>query len=69
VQRRALNTRDHTCVEPGCTVPAEWCDAHHRVHWIDGGATDLSNLELRCRRHHIAEHESQRAPPAYLVAA
>jgi hypothetical protein len=68
-QRRALNVRDRHCVEPGCDVPAAWCDVHHRVPWFDGGATDLDNLELRCRRHHIAEHESQRAPPQHLAAA
>lgn len=68
-QRRALNARDVTCVEPGCDVPADWCDVHHRVHWIDGGATDLDNLELRCRRHHVLLHEGQRAPPRHLAAA
>ncbi len=68
-QRRALNARDRHCVEPACEVPAEWCDVHHRVHWIDGGTTDLHNLELRCRRHHIHVHEGQRAPPQHLAAA
>jgi hypothetical protein len=67
-QRRALDARDRTCVEPGCEVPAEWCDAHHRVHWIHGGATDLDNLELRCRRHHITQHQRDRAPPNTLAA-
>jgi hypothetical protein len=66
--RRALNARDRTCVEPGCDAPAEWCDAHHRVHWIHGGATDLDNLELRCRRHHIAQHQRDRGPPEALAA-
>lgn len=61
--RRALNARDRTCVEPGCDVPADWCDAHHCIPWIEGGDTDLDNLELRCRRHHIKEHAGQRAPP------
>jgi hypothetical protein len=61
--RRALNARDRTCVEPGCDVPATWCDVHHRMPWFDGGATDLDNLELRCRRHHIKEHQRRRAPP------
>jgi hypothetical protein len=27
-QRRALIARDRTCVIPGCTTPAAWCDAH-----------------------------------------
>ena len=56
-QRRALNVRDGGCVEPGCTAPAVWCDAHHIVHWIHHGETTLANLELRCRRHHILRHQ------------
>jgi len=56
-QRRALGIRDGGCVEPGCTAPAEWCDAHHITHWTAHGPTDLSNLELRCRRHHILQHQ------------
>jgi len=56
-QRRALNIRDGGCVEPGCTAPAQWCDAHHIVHWTHHGTTELTNLELRCRRHHILQHQ------------
>jgi len=56
-QRRALGIRDGGCVEPGCTAPAEWCDAHHIVHWTAHGPTNLANLELRCRRHHILQHQ------------
>jgi hypothetical protein len=55
-QRRALEIRDHGCVEPGCTAPAHWCDAHHKTHWTAHGPTDLTNLELRCRRHHTLQH-------------
>jgi hypothetical protein len=58
--RRALEHRDQGCVEPGCDAPAEWCDAHHRVPWWAGGETNLDNLELRCRRHHIDVHEGAR---------
>jgi hypothetical protein len=25
--------------------------------WLDGGATDLDNLALLCRRHHVSHHE------------
>ena len=35
--RRALNARDTGCRFPGCT--ARHCDAHHLVHWADGGRT------------------------------
>ncbi len=55
--RRALDRRDRGCVFPGCGAPLTWCDAHHLVHWADGGPTDLENLVLLCRRHHVACHE------------
>ena len=48
----AADPRRH-CVEDGCTIPGDWCDAHHIVHWIRHGPTNLDNLELRCRRHHL----------------
>src|SRR5687767_11049898 len=34
--RRALDYRDRGCRFPGCT--SRFCDAHHVVHWADGGA-------------------------------
>jgi hypothetical protein len=54
--RRALVTRDGRCRFPGCDRSPSWCDAHHIRHWANGGATDLSNLVLLCRRHHRAIH-------------
>ena len=53
--RRALEFRDRGCRFPGCT--SKHCDAHHIVHWTDGGETKLSNLVLLCRRHHRLLHE------------
>jgi Domain of unknown function (DUF222)/HNH endonuclease len=55
--RKAVTMRDRHCQHPGCRAPAKWCDVHHLVHWINGGATDLDNLVLLCRRHHVAHHE------------
>lgn len=52
----ALCARDIGCVFPGCTRPAEYCDAHHLVHWADGGPTDLDNLALACGHHHDLIH-------------
>jgi HNH endonuclease len=55
-------------------------DAHHLQHWVDGGPTDLDNLCLLCRRHHVMVREggwtlsrdpvtgawtAERAPPWY----
>ena len=53
--RRALDLRDGGCRFPGCGNRI--CDAHHIVPWKDGGATDLANLVLLCRRHHRLVHE------------
>ena len=54
--RRALEGRDRNqCQFPGCS--SRHCDAHHVVHWADGGATQLANLVLCCRFHHRAVHE------------
>ena len=54
--RRALEVRDHhQCQFPGCQL--RHCDAHHVVHWADGGATRLPNLLSLCRYHHRAVHE------------
>jgi hypothetical protein len=55
--RRAVVLRDGGCTFPGCDRPQAWCDAHHVLHWSDGGATALSNLLLLCRAHHRSVHE------------
>jgi hypothetical protein len=55
-QRRALARRDGGCSFPGCTVPPMWCEAHHVVHWLHGGRTDLCNGALLCGRHHTVVH-------------
>ncbi len=60
--RKALIVRDQGCTHPGCGRPHRWCDAHHIIHWVDGGRTKLDNLVLLCRRHHRLRHEGARAP-------
>ena len=56
-QRRALMVRDQgMCQFPGCHQTRH-LDAHHRVAWAAGGATDLDNLVLLCGRHHTCVHE------------
>lgn len=57
VQRRALRARYASCSEPGCEVPFDRCDLHHRVPWHAGGTTDLDNLEPKCPRHHQHLHD------------
>ena len=54
--RRALQARDGGCQFPGCTNH-RFTDAHHIVHWLDGGETNLEQMTLLCRRHHRFVHE------------
>ena len=60
--RRALDLRDQHCTHPGCDMPARYCDAHHILHWADGGKTEISNLRLLCRHHHRTAHNHQPYP-------
>jgi hypothetical protein len=61
--RRALEQRDQGCTWSRCSAPVSWCDAHHIIHWADGGNTSLNNTRLLCRKHHTATHTTERAPP------
>jgi Domain of unknown function (DUF222) len=71
--RRLVQVRDDHCQFPGCREPAQWCDVHHLRHWLDGGETNLDNLALLCRRHHVACHEGgwklARGPDGLALAA
>jgi hypothetical protein len=40
----------------------QWCEAHHVVHWIDHGPTDLDNLVLVCWRCHRNIHDHHWQP-------
>jgi Domain of unknown function (DUF222)/HNH endonuclease len=55
--RKALLIRDRGCAAPGCLCPPGRLEAHHILHWINGGATAVDNLVLLCRRHHRFVHE------------
>jgi hypothetical protein len=55
--RKALLIRDRGCAAPGCLCPPGRLEAHHILHWIDGGVTAVYNLVLLCRRHHRFVHE------------
>ena len=50
--RRQVTERDHHCVFPHCTKPAERCDLDHIEPHADGGATCPCNLAPLCRGHH-----------------
>ena len=53
-QWAALIARDRGCIR--CGRSPRYCEAHHIVHWKDGGLTDLSNLVLMCSRCHHDLH-------------
>jgi hypothetical protein len=55
-QTRRLWLRDGGCTFAGCSMPPHWTDAHHLVHWVDGGPSDLGNAALLCQRHHTIVH-------------
>jgi len=59
-QRRALAVRDGGCI--GCLAPVAWCEAHHVVHWVDHGRTDLDNLVLLCGACHREVHHGRGHP-------
>ena len=60
--RKALNLRDRDCTATGCTMPAEFCEAHHVVPWSQGGSTSLASSKLLCSFHHHRAHD-----PAWLT--
>ncbi len=55
--RHFLTARDGGCTWPGCDRPPSFTEAHHRIHWIDGGETNPEDLELLCVAHHHRVHE------------
>jgi hypothetical protein len=55
--RKALHLLYPCCGFPGCERPASWTEAHHIIHWINGGLTIIENLVPLCRRHHFMVHE------------
>jgi hypothetical protein len=55
-QRRQVETRHHTCVFPGCRMPAAGCDLDHRIPWAQGGPTHVGLLAPLCRHDHFNRH-------------
>lgn len=57
-QRKAMALRDQHCRAEGCTVPADWCEAHHADKtWSQGGRTDIKDGALLCSWHHHRIHD------------
>ena len=55
---RALLMRDGGCTHPGCGA-TRGLQAHHVLHWVYGGRTNLANLLLLCEAHHRSHHDGQ----------
>uniref|UniRef100_UPI002617755D HNH endonuclease signature motif containing protein n=1 Tax=uncultured Pseudokineococcus sp. TaxID=1642928 RepID=UPI002617755D len=53
---RWVRTRSPRCQAPGCRMPATRCDLDHRTPHAAGGPTCPCNLDVLCRRHHLAKH-------------
>lgn len=56
-QRRAIRLRDRRCRAEGCTIPAAWCEVHHREPWSKGGRTDIADGVCLCSHHHHLVHD------------
>ena len=56
--RRLVESRDQGCRYPGCASVGH-VEAHHIVHWRDGGRTDLDQLVSLCPYHHDRHHEGE----------
>lgn len=57
--RTALEIRDGGCVIPECDRPPGWSEAHHVIHWSEGGKSAPSNMALLCSRHHHELHQGR----------
>jgi hypothetical protein len=55
-QRRRIQTRNRTCVFPGCRMPSTICDIDHTEAVQDGGDTCDCNLAPLCRHDHCLKH-------------
>ena len=60
-QWRALIVATRGCNRCGATI--DRCQAHHLHEWLDGGGTDLPNLELLCHTCHGHAHRGSRGDP------
>jgi len=76
-QRIVLYAKDRGCSFPGCTVPANLCEAHHRNPYAINPVTDINDLTLACGPNHkLAEQgwttrknhhgETEWIPPPHL---
>lgn len=53
---KAVRAAYRGCSYPGCTMPAHRCELDHLEPWENGGTTDVDNVDLYCKIHHLARH-------------
>lgn len=58
-QRKAIRLRDRHCRAEGCTIPAAWCEIHHRQPWSHGGHTTVDDGTCFCSHHHHLIHDTR----------
>jgi hypothetical protein len=51
-QRIVLYAKDRGCSFPGCTVPANLCEAHHCNRYSTNPVTDVNDMTLACGPNH-----------------
>jgi hypothetical protein len=56
-QALALSAMHDECAAQGCDRPFAWCELHHKIHWVEGGPTDLANAAPLCGHHHRRIHD------------
>lgn len=72
-QRRHVESRNPTCVFPGCRMPSVDCDLDHNQPWARGGPTTVTNLAPLCRHDHLVKEKGwkirQIRPGAYQLTS
>ncbi len=61
-QWRSLIVATRGCKQCGADI--DRCQAHHLREWLDGGPTDIDNLELLCHTCHSEAHRRSRGGPS-----
>ncbi|HEY6628981.1 MAG TPA: DUF222 domain-containing protein, partial [Acidimicrobiia bacterium] len=56
-QRREVETRNPTCVFPGCRMPASESDLDHNHPWAEHHRTATDDLAPLCRHDHVTRHQ------------
>jgi len=55
-QSRHVENRDHTCVFPGCRMPAVNSDIDHTIPYAESRRTHIDHLAPLCKYHHTGRH-------------